>query len=400
MPQAYRMGVYLFGAVSAPSCAIYSLGRAGTDNIRGVSSHAVTTLHNNFYMDDGLKSVESVKDAIKLVNELKSLCEGGGFNLTKWSSNRREVLREIPLEDRAKELKDLDLESSQLPTERTLGVLWNAETDVFQFKSRIKEVKATRRTILSVVSSIYDPLGFIAPLLVPAKSILQETCKLEVGWDDEPGEEVLKKWELWKTNIQDLEGINIPRCYVPEQFGKVIREASTPSQWHHVATKMNPADLASRGVKTTSIFNNSIWFGGPHFLRKKESEWPKQIIARSMEEGDPEVKVSCASLRCEEPTVTDVLVTRISNWLTLRRVMAGVCLATKKFLKLIGRSTGEFEGVQRLTPKLLDESEATIVKDAQRKVYSEEVEALSNGNAVARGSPLFKYSPMLTNNTN
>ncbi|PIK36136.1 hypothetical protein BSL78_27032 [Apostichopus japonicus] len=177
---------------------------------------------------------------------------------------------------------------------------------------------------------------------------------------------------------------------------QVIREVSTPSRWHHVATKMNPADLPSRCVKTTSIFNNSIWFGGPHFLRKKESEWPKQIIARSMEEGDPEVKVSCASLRCEEPTVTDVLVTRISNWLTLRRVMAWVCLATKKFLKLIGRSTGEFEGIQRLTPKLLDESEAIIVKDVQRKVYSEEIEALSNGNVVARGSPLFKYSPMLT----
>ncbi|XP_070549158.1 uncharacterized protein [Ptychodera flava] len=66
-PKVYRMGVHLFGAVSAPSCCNYSLRRTGTDNRCNASQEAVNTLHNNFYMDDGLKSVADVERAIHLV---------------------------------------------------------------------------------------------------------------------------------------------------------------------------------------------------------------------------------------------------------------------------------------------------------------------------------------------
>ncbi|XP_002733055.1 uncharacterized protein LOC100372212 [Saccoglossus kowalevskii] len=128
------MAVHLFGAVSAPSSAYYTLRKTGIDNICNAREETFNTLHNNFYMNDGLKSVENVEQAIQLVKDLKALCKEGGFSFTKWSSNVREVLREIPLNDRAIEQTDLDLESSQLPTERALGVLWNAETDEFQFK--------------------------------------------------------------------------------------------------------------------------------------------------------------------------------------------------------------------------------------------------------------------------
>ena len=60
-------------------------------------------------MDDCLKSVESVNEAIRMVKELKNLCKVGGFNLTKWCSNQKEVLNEIPIEDLSKGLINLDL---------------------------------------------------------------------------------------------------------------------------------------------------------------------------------------------------------------------------------------------------------------------------------------------------
>ena len=42
---------------------------------------------------------------------------------------------------------------------------------------------ATRRTILSIVSLLFDPLGFLAPYIMKAKLILQELCRNGAGWD-------------------------------------------------------------------------------------------------------------------------------------------------------------------------------------------------------------------------
>ena len=54
---------------------------------------------------------------------------------------------------------------------------------VFQFRITLKDRPATRRGILSAVSSVYDPLGFLAPFVLNRKRILQDICKLQVDWD-------------------------------------------------------------------------------------------------------------------------------------------------------------------------------------------------------------------------
>ena len=78
--------------------------------------------------------------------------------MTEWISNSRELLTSIPKEERAQEVKDLDLDQDKLPIERALGIQWSAESDKFCFKIVIKERPPTRRGILSTMSSIYDPL--------------------------------------------------------------------------------------------------------------------------------------------------------------------------------------------------------------------------------------------------
>ena len=72
----------------------------------------------------------------------------------------------------------------QLPIKRALGLKWHVEDDSSCFGVKIKNKPNTRRGILSVVSSIYDPLVFGAPVIQPAKVMLQQLCKLELDWDD------------------------------------------------------------------------------------------------------------------------------------------------------------------------------------------------------------------------
>lgn len=119
--------------------------------------------------------------------------------MVKWTSNSRAVLTAIPENERADGVKNLDLDQETLPIERALGIHWNVESDTFQFKIVIKDRPLTRRGLLSIVSSIYDPLGFLAPVVLPAKMILHDLSRLKIGWDDDLPEQVKQSWTDWLT---------------------------------------------------------------------------------------------------------------------------------------------------------------------------------------------------------
>ena len=146
------------------------------------------------------------------------LCKSGGFNLHKFTSNEREVIESIPEEDRAKNIKNLDLNTDALPPERVLGVEWCIESDTFQFQIALKDRPMTRRGILSSVSSIYDPLGFSAPFLLHGKRILQLLCKEAIDWDDPIPETMQAQWQRWVRELPLLEKMRIPRCYRPSEM--------------------------------------------------------------------------------------------------------------------------------------------------------------------------------------
>ena len=164
-PVDHRMEVHLFGATSSPSCSNFALRRTAEDNKGEFSEEVVKTVKRNFYVDDCLKSLKSAEDAVEFVDQLQDILSKGGFRLTKWSCNRSEVLDSIPQVERAKSVLDLDLGKGELPIQRTLGLHWDMKSDKFLFKVALKDKPNTRRGILSLASSVYDPLGFIAPII-------------------------------------------------------------------------------------------------------------------------------------------------------------------------------------------------------------------------------------------
>ena len=133
-------------------------------------------MNRNVYVDDCLKSVATVPETFRLANQLVQLLAKGGFHLTKWVSNSREVLEGIPPGERTLSNANLDLED--VPIDRVLGTQWDMEADTLSFRVKKKPVPDTRRGILSLVSSLYDPFGFAAPLIQPAKVLLQVGVRL------------------------------------------------------------------------------------------------------------------------------------------------------------------------------------------------------------------------------
>ena len=132
--------------------------------------------------------MKSKSSAVKLADQLSKCLAKGGFRLTKWISNSSPVIELIPESERAPSLRKLDFDKSK-HVERPLGVQWNIATDTFGFAITIKDRPLTRRGVLSTVSSIYDPMGFAAPFILPAKVTLQDLCRKKLGWDDPIPEE-------------------------------------------------------------------------------------------------------------------------------------------------------------------------------------------------------------------
>ncbi|XP_006822097.1 uncharacterized protein LOC102801573 [Saccoglossus kowalevskii] len=140
-------------------------------------------------------------------------------------------MNSVPSDIHAKDLQCLDLNQDMLPTQRSLGIQWSLHLDTFTYKVNFQEKPFSRRGVLAIVNSIYDPLGILAPVTIEGKRILRgliaETSKVKedthVGWDDPLPEEYLPRWKCWRDSLVHLENVHIPRCYTPHAFGPVKR---------------------------------------------------------------------------------------------------------------------------------------------------------------------------------
>lgn len=210
-PEEYRMVKHLFGATSSPSCANFCLQKTASTYREEFDPDTIQTVMRNMYVDDLMKSVSSPETAIKLSTQLRELLMKGGFRLTKWLSNDRDVLVEIPEHERASSVVNLDIED--LPTACTLGLKWNVEADKFiwdvstKFQHLVETKPVTRRGILSIVSSLFDPLGFIAPYIMKAKLLLQDLCRKKLGWDSAIAEQDKVQWFRWLEDLPKLENL-------------------------------------------------------------------------------------------------------------------------------------------------------------------------------------------------
>lgn len=96
--------------------------------------------------------------------------------------------------------------------------------------------------MLSFASSLYDPLGFVAPFTILPMMILQELCKKKLGWNERINGEELKRWKDWLADLPRLSQIVVSKCFKPLGFGDVLRV-----QLHHFSD-------ASRGAYGTASY--------------------------------------------------------------------------------------------------------------------------------------------------
>ena len=170
-------------------------------------------ISRSFYVDDLLMSFQTKDEMERTLFSVKKLLQRGGFNLTKFLCNDDDIMKQVDKADRSKE--------SRLPTKLTnvLGVKWNVDVDQFYFVVNVEpQTKVTKRTMLKVISSIYDPLTLISPSILMGRILLQQVTRLKLGWDHNVPKDILQRWYTW---LKVLEQLKI-HCHLIKSVSSVV----------------------------------------------------------------------------------------------------------------------------------------------------------------------------------
>ncbi|GFS48323.1 integrase catalytic domain-containing protein [Trichonephila inaurata madagascariensis] len=303
--------------------------------------------------------------AIEL-EQLKSqsieIMKEGAFELRCWASND------------SKEDQDMQM---------VLGLSWDVVSDELSCKlpsnlDCTQERLATKRVLLSVINSVYDPIGFTAPALLLPKLLMQEAWRGKISWNEVLPQELEHKYRLWEKTMHLMSKCTIPRRVFAENYDDftlhIFTDASAYAyatcaflryDWQHVPGEVNPADLATRCCDWSDLLK-SKWWEGPGWLYSDEESWPCFEVSETPDEAFLE--------RCK---------TVVTNLATGNEVRFGdrflYFLSYKKILRMTAYVLGFCNNIKRNSPKLVNslsceeiqKAEETLIKIMQSEWPSE-----------------------------
>lgn len=207
--QVYQLTTVTYGVTSSPYLANRVIQQLIIDEGKN-HPLAATALKDQIYVDDALLGSNSVENAQQLKDDVVQLLKKGGFELRKWSSNNPLLLQSIPEDHRE---KPIGFRAPEQPVHSVLGLKWSPNEDVFSYSVGTDKIKETptKRTVLSVISQIYDPSGWLTPVTFWSKSFMQYLWTLSLDWDDPLDDNILSVWNKFTNELPCIETLKIPR---------------------------------------------------------------------------------------------------------------------------------------------------------------------------------------------
>lgn len=217
--KTYRMTRVPFGVSCSPfilACTIkHHINKFSSENME-----VYKMLNSSIYVDDLFYGAESLEQAFNLSTEAyKVLCEAG-MNLRKFNTNS-EVLKK-----RWNSYGLIKLENETNSSFKVLGLNWCTKTDriflnidpLYDTLNNCKKI--TKRNILKVTATIFDPVGLISPFVVRAKLLIQKLWQLGIDFDEEVPKECRQLWSEWCNELEHLKNLDLTRQYFPNKIKK------------------------------------------------------------------------------------------------------------------------------------------------------------------------------------
>ena len=220
---------------------------------------------------------------------------------------------------------------------KTLGIQLNPrEYFIFYLINLLDFPKqVTKRSILSQVAKLFDPLGLLGPVVIKAKIIIQLLWKAGVSWDSSVPLSIHTMWTEYKEQLLLSSKGRFDRLILAPNYSKIqmhgfsdasekaygacikkalqiafskvhlwsdstialqwiktkphtqptvianriaeIQRITSSYEWRHVPFQYNPADLVSHGQMSQEFLDSRIWKNGPRWLHQEKTHWPKKM---------------------------------------------------------------------------------------------------------------------------
>ena len=160
-------------------------------------------------MDNYLSGEDSEEAALQRYTEACKMLESAGMIFDKWSSNQSSIIKEF--------------EDQQVLTEqkKVLGLKWipsRCQQDLLGFEGFFcadDAIPNTKRSLLSIICRIFDPLGLVGPYILQAKILFQEIWRAGLSWDAPLPEDMASEFQAWMKSGESLNNLHFARAYFP-----------------------------------------------------------------------------------------------------------------------------------------------------------------------------------------
>ncbi|GFS81105.1 integrase catalytic domain-containing protein [Trichonephila clavipes] len=248
----YRLKTVTYGLSNAPFLAIRTLQQLAKDEKSGFILASETLLYDT-YMDDIVSGAPDLETAQQLQSQLKDALQSCGMNLHKWSSNSPELLNSSLSSDVEHSFStDIDI------SVKTLGISWKPFEDCFVFKVSVSAKHIyTKREVLSVIAKLYDPLGFLGPVIAKAKVFLQQLWQCKLDWDDVLPNSIANEWGEFVTTLKCIEEVKINRFIMADNNVRILQGFADASEAAYGAVVYLQCFLHNGAAKVSILASKS-----------------------------------------------------------------------------------------------------------------------------------------------
>lgn len=200
--RVFQIHRVIYGQAAAPYLSVKAMQQCAIDYAANFPLGAKALLEA-FYVDDGLLGADSPEEAIQLATELNQMMLKGHFELAKWASNKNIFDGESP---EFLEIKDQEILS-------VLGLRWRPKQDTLIYTIQPQKIRDnwTKREVLSEIGKLFDPNGYLAPVVITAKILMQRIWQEKCDWDNYVSSLLTDQWNDFISQLPDLQKIKIPR---------------------------------------------------------------------------------------------------------------------------------------------------------------------------------------------
>lgn len=224
-----RARVHIFGNTASPAVANFGMQFAANHPNSAQFPGGKEFILDRFYIDDGLASADSDEAAIDIIQGARSILGTFNIRLHKIISNSYNVLKAFPPSECA---MPTTMEFGEQSIQHALGLAWNVAEDTLTFRTELPNRPFTKRGIVSIVNTLFDPLGICSPITLAGR-ILQRRIIADggeskdnsvLGWDEPLPATHKEQWDKWQRSLPEVKSITLPRSYYPKSFPPVHKQ--------------------------------------------------------------------------------------------------------------------------------------------------------------------------------